>query len=155
MQKAIDIGKLNKRITFQEHAEAEDGIGQSVKRWKDLKTVWADFYPIRTGEYQEAEQKRREEVTYKAKLRYLPGIDASLRILFRGRIFLIEKVVNVDEADYKLEIECTEYVEKEVLTGSDGSGDTGIQRTAGGSAAGGPAVSGHGAEGTGAGRKTV
>lgn len=119
MQKAIDIGKLNKRITFQEYADDEDDMGQSIKVWKDLKTVWADFYPVRAGEYQEAEQKRREEVTYKAKLRFLPGIDASLRILFKGRIFLIDKVINVDEADYKLEIECTEYVEKDVMTEND------------------------------------
>ena len=123
MQRAIDIGKLNKRITFQEYADGTDSMGQSVKRWKDKKTVWADFYPVRAGEYQEAEQKKREEVTYKAKIRYLPGIDASLRIRFRERIFLIDRVINVDEANYKLEIECTEYVEKEVKPdGGSGSG---------------------------------
>ena len=117
MEKAIDIGKLNKRITFQKQNASEDKIGQDRHVWIDLKTVWADFYPIRGGEYQEAEKKKREEVTYKAKLRYISGIDASLRILFRGRIFLIDKVINVDEANYKLEIECTEYVEKGVGAG--------------------------------------
>ena len=34
------------------------------------------------------------------------------RVVFRGRHFLIDKVINVDEANYKLELECTEYVEK-------------------------------------------
>ncbi len=112
MGKAIDIGKLNKRITFQRRAEGEDALGQTVQGWEDVQTVWADFYPVRGGEYQEEGQKKREEVVYKAKLRYLPGIDASMRVVFRGRHFLIDKVINVDEANYKLELECTEYVEK-------------------------------------------
>lgn len=117
MEKAVDIGKLNKRITFQRQTACTDKMGQDRQGWTNFKTVWADFYPVRSGEYQEAEQKKREEVTYKAKLRYIPGIDASLRILFRGRLFLIDKAINVDEANYKLELECTEYVEKEADTG--------------------------------------
>lgn len=112
MKKAMDIGKLNKRITFQKQIETEDAMGQSAQVWEDVKTVWADFYPIRAGEYQEAEQKKREEVTYKAKLRYIPGINAAMRIAFRGRYFLINNVINVDEGNYRLELECTEYVEK-------------------------------------------
>ena len=114
MEKKVDIGKLNKRITFQKMVEGEDALGQSISQWKDVKTVWADFYPVRGGEQQEAERKQREEVMYKAKLRYIPGIDASMRILFRGRVFFIRNVINVNEANYKLEIECTEYIDKEV-----------------------------------------
>lgn len=117
MQRAIDIGKLDKRITFQKRVLVQDELGQDKHVWQDKKTVWADFYPIRGGEYQEAEHKKREEIVYKVKMRFIPGIDASLRILFRGRVFLVDKVINVDEANYKLEIECTEYIEKEAGKG--------------------------------------
>lgn len=112
MQRAIDIGKLNKRVTFQRLARQEDAMGQDAQAWEDVRTVWADFYPVRGGEYQEEGKKKREEVVYKAKLRYFPGVDASMRVVFRGRQFLIGKVTNVDEANYKLELECTEFVEK-------------------------------------------
>ena len=113
MERAIEIGKLDKRITFQKQVLTLDEMGQDKHEWKDFKTVWAEFYPVRSGEYREADQKKREETVYKANVRYIPGIDASLRIRFRDRLFLIDRAVNVDEANYKLEIECTEYVEKE------------------------------------------
>lgn len=113
MEKPINIGKLNKRITFQIFRDdEEDKMGQSIQNWKDLKTVWATFRPVRGAEYDEAARKFREERTYKATVRYLPGISSDLRIMYKGRIFEIKSVVNVNEADYMLEIECTEYVER-------------------------------------------
>lgn len=112
----VNAGKMDKRVTFQKLTNTVDDMGQDKKEWTDYKTRWADFYPIRGGEYQEADKKKREEVVYKCKIRYLEGIDASMRIVFRGRIFLIDKVINVNEDNYQLDIECTEYVEKEVMS---------------------------------------
>lgn len=112
----VDAGKMDKRVTFQKLTDSEDSMGQNKKDWTDYKKVWADFYPIRAGEYQEADKKKREEVVYMCKIRYLKGVDASMRIVFKGRIFLIDKVINVNEDNYRMEIECTEYVEKEVMS---------------------------------------
>ena len=113
MEKPINIGKLNKKITFQVFMDdEEDKMGQSTQKWKDLKPVWATFRPVRGAEHDEAARKFREERTYKATVRYRPGISSDMRIKYKERVFEIKSVVNVNEANYILEIECTEYVER-------------------------------------------
>lgn len=117
MENAIDIGKLNKRIVFQKLDDTgTDSMGQSKQRWNNLMKVWAEFKPVRGYETDEAARRFREEKTYKATIRYRHGITSDMRILYKGRKFEIKSMVNVNEANYKLEIECTEYVEKEVKT---------------------------------------
>lgn len=115
MEKALELGKLNKRIVFQKFDESgTDAIGQTKMDWVDFKRVWATFRPVVGYEADEAARKFREEKTYKATVRYRHGITSDMRILYKGRIFEIKSIVNVNEANYKLEIECKEYVEKEV-----------------------------------------
>lgn len=115
MEKPINIGKLNKRIAFlQLDEDGQDAMGQATQNWKASKLVWATFRPIRGSERDEAARKFREERTYKATIRYQEGITTDMRIMYKSRIFEIKSVVNVNEANYMLEIECTEYVDKEV-----------------------------------------
>lgn len=115
MEKALEIGKLDKRIIFQKYDESgTDAMGQTKKDWVNFKRVWASFKPIRGYETDEAARKFREEKTYKAIVRYRPDITSDMRILFKDRYFEIKSIVNVNEANYKLEIECTEHVDKEV-----------------------------------------
>ena len=115
MEKALEIGKLDKRIIFQKYDESgTDAMGQTKMVWVNFKRVWANFRPVRGYETDEAARKFREEKTYKATVRYRPGITSDMRILFKGRQFEIKSIVNVNEANYKLEIECTEYIDKEV-----------------------------------------
>lgn len=115
----MEPGKLNKRITFVAYEEIEDQLGQSAYAWKPYKRVWADFRPLRSGEYQEAERKDRLEVTYLCRCRYVPGITSAMRILYKGRSFEITRIINVDERSKQLEIECVEFVDKEVEPGVD------------------------------------
>ena len=115
MEKALEIGKLDKRIIFQKYDESGiDAMGQTKMDWGNFKKVWANFRPIRGYEADEAARKFREEKAYKAIIRYRPDITSDMRILFKGRQFEIQSIVNVNEANYKLEIECTEYIDKEV-----------------------------------------
>ena len=46
-------------------------------------------------------------------MRYYP-VTADMRIRYRDRIFEIKAVINVEEADYMLELQCVEYKDKEV-----------------------------------------
>ncbi len=110
----MEPGKLNKRIIFMEYAEIYDRLGQSVYEWKPYKKVWANFLPVRSGEYQEAEKKNRQEVTYACKCRYVSGITSAMRISFKDRTFEITRIIDVNEENRMLEIECVEYVDKEV-----------------------------------------
>lgn len=110
--KPLNIGKLNRRITFVKPGEDVDEMGQDCQCWEEYKTVWATVKALRGGEYYEA-QKIRPELTYKIITRYHSGITPDMKIRFGGRLFEILSCNNVEEADYMLEIEAVEYIETE------------------------------------------
>ncbi|MSS63177.1 phage head closure protein [Velocimicrobium porci] len=105
----INIGKLNKRITILSYQESEDEMGQSTQELKPYKRVWATIKPLRGREYWEA-KKVQEEVVYKITTRYIKGITSDMLIQYKEKIFEINSVINVEESDLILEMQCTEKV---------------------------------------------
>lgn len=112
--RTMQIGKLNKRITFLRLADIEDEMGQSTKGFEEIKTVWASFYPIRGSEFYEV-QKIQSRVSHKCYVRYLEGIDSNCYILHQGKEYAINSVVDVDLEHKMLEIYCYEYTNKEKI----------------------------------------
>ena len=124
------VGELNKKITFMQYSDATvDDLGQDSKQWTPVKTVWAQFRPIRGLETDEAARKFREERIYKAVIRYNPIINASFRIKYGDRLFEIISVLDPKEQHYKLEIECKEIIDRDIPeddpepTGADEPGE--------------------------------
>lgn len=111
--RTISIGKLNKRIELLRLSDKEDEMGQTVKFFKKIKTVWASFNPIRGSEFYEV-QKIQSRVSHKCYIRYLDGIDTNCYIRFAGKDYAINSVVDVDFEHKLLEIYCYEYTNKEV-----------------------------------------
>ena len=109
--RTIQIGKLNKHVTFVGYKDVENELSLYSKELTDIKTVWATFTPVRGREYYEA-QKLREEVTYKLYCRYLPGITSDLYIRYKDKIYEIISVLDVDMEHKMLEIYCVEKVKK-------------------------------------------
>jgi SPP1 family predicted phage head-tail adaptor len=125
--KPLDIGKLNKRITFLAPGAGGDAMGQKTQEYAELKSVWATVKALRGGEYFDA-QKVRPEKTYKITVRYTKDISdetitPDVRISYRGKTLEIEYVNNVDEADYMLEIFAIEYIEKAAPDAEEPEGD--------------------------------
>lgn len=109
----LNIGKMDKRITFLKQGGGIDAMGQEIEgEWQPYKTVWATVKALRGGEYWEA-QKVRPEKTYKVTTRYNTEITTDMKIQYRDKILEIEYINNVNEADYMLEMQCVEYIEKE------------------------------------------
>jgi len=126
----VDIGRMDKRVTFLEHREVTDELGQSRQELAEVCTVWADIAPTKGREFYEA-QKLREELTWKIYVRFLPGITADMAIRYKDRIFQIESVIDIGFRQRTLEIICTEYVEKEgegIGGDTDSGGDSEINR---------------------------
>lgn len=92
--------------------EGLDEMGQDCQVWEEYKTVWATVKALRGGEYYEA-QRIRPELTYKIITRYHGGITPDMKIRFGGKLFEILSCDNVEEANYMLEIQAVEYIEKE------------------------------------------
>ena len=49
--KPLDVGRMNKRITFVYLEDSTDEMGQDCQAWKEYKTVWATVKALRGGEY--------------------------------------------------------------------------------------------------------
>lgn len=110
--RTMQIGKLNKRITFLRLADIEDEMGQDTKGFEEIRTVWASFYPIRGSEFYEV-QKIQSRVSHKCYVRYMDGIDSNCYIRYQGKEYAINSVVDVDLEHKMLEIYCYEYTNKE------------------------------------------
>lgn len=96
-------GELNRRIRLQQRNAAQDSFGEKVLTWTDLATVWAAIEPL-SGRELELAQKVSSEVTHRISIRYQPQFTdtrtvASLRALYKSRIFNIQAAMNVDEAN--------------------------------------------------------
>ena len=112
----IDIGRLNKRITFMQlKDEDENGnpfvneYGQDIQLLLPYKTVWAAVEPTTGKEYLEA-QRIRNELTYKIYTRYFPDITVDMIINYKNRKFKIVSPINYRENNEMLQFICIEQV---------------------------------------------
>lgn len=112
--RTMNIGRLNKRITFCKQMDIEDSMGQTKKELQEVATVWGSLYPIRGGEYYEA-KKVDSRTTHKCYIRYRDGIDSDCYIVLKDKQYMIESVIDVDMEHKMLEIMCTEHLNGEVM----------------------------------------
>lgn len=125
----INIGKLNKRITFYRIVQISDELGEHPVE-EELKTVWANVKAVRGNEYYEA-QKLRGELTFKITCRYFliptkmsdleegtvteyEEVSPEMIIKYKGRKFAITDAINIDEENTQYEIRATEIKGKKV-----------------------------------------
>jgi SPP1 family predicted phage head-tail adaptor len=112
--RTMNIGKLNKRITFLKLDDIPDGLGQMTKGFVEQKTVWGSLYPVRGVEFYEL-QKIQSKVSHKCYVRYLDGITSNDYLKCRGKVYAIESAIDVDLEHKMLEIYCYEHTNKEVI----------------------------------------
>lgn len=83
------ISELRHRITFQSMSKTPDGQGGFENAWVNVTTVWAKITPVSSREPYKHDQLR-PEVTHRITIRWMDGLDASMQILFDGRVFQIK-----------------------------------------------------------------
>lgn len=91
-------GKLRERITVQAFTETKGSNGEPTKTWTNLKSFWAEVRVLteRSHTREEFEAAQVNPYTrYDFRCRRVTGIDTSMRIVFEGRVFDIEAVINV------------------------------------------------------------
>ena len=103
----VQAGTLNRRITLQTRAPAQDSYGQESITWSDWATCWAHIRPM-SGREILAAQAINAETTHIVTIRYRPGVNAGMRLLFGSRIFNIEAVIEPEMAHVTLELQCSE-----------------------------------------------
>jgi len=105
-------GKLNRKITIQQPATAQDEYGQPTQTWSFLLGTWASIRAATSKEVYAA-SGFISQVSHTATIRWRPGVSirSSQRILYRDRIFQIQAVSDPDESRAELNLLCLELNE--------------------------------------------
>lgn len=106
------IGDLKQRITFQEFTVTTNENGFEEKAWRDICTVWAAVSHLFGREYYEAAAVQAEE-TVKFTIRYITGIDRSMRIQFQDRLYNITSIDPIRYEKRFMEIKALEVTTDE------------------------------------------
>lgn len=100
-------GRLRHSVTIENYSESRDAYGEPDKSWATYATTWAAIEPLRGDELMVAQQ-RDPAIKVRIVCRYVAGVTAAMRVKFGSRYFAIKSVMNRDERDRELELECEE-----------------------------------------------
>lgn len=112
--KALEAGRLDKRVTIQTLVESSDGAGGQNRSWAaGALTVWASVEPG-TGREFAAAQQLQPELSHIVTIRYRTGITPKMRIKYMAggvtRTFSIHSLVDPLERHEQLQLYCSEIV---------------------------------------------
>lgn len=99
---AVNIGNLNKRITFLQYANTTNDEGFEIDGWTPVATVWAAVKTLQGQEYIaaatiQAERTTRFIIRYSKRMNSL--LNNKMRVKYGGREFEIKSIINDNEAN--------------------------------------------------------
>jgi SPP1 family predicted phage head-tail adaptor len=107
MKVAPKIGALRHRIVIQQTTQTRADDKSVLDSWSTFCTADAEILPL-SGSEDYVARGITASVVYSVKMRYRPGIDSKMRIVFGSRIFQIYSVRNLDEQGRFLVMDCGE-----------------------------------------------
>lgn len=106
----MNSGLFRHRISILRPPDPEtdvDEAGQPLDEWVPVTESWADIFPLRGRELFTAQQASAE-VTTRITIRYLKGIDRTMKIVYGDTEFEILYVIHKDYAKKELQLMCKE-----------------------------------------------
>lgn len=103
------IGELDRRITIQQPTRIADGSGGYKEIWSDFKTVSAHKRK-KTGILIFAGDKFAVENTVIYDMRYISGIDITMRVVEDNKVYQIVLVDDTRKRRGELSLECREVI---------------------------------------------
>lgn len=102
-------GRLRHRITIEEPLEARNSVGEAVKTWSPVKTIWAAIEPLR-GEEKFSVDQAQANVDTKITARSIAVRDVTtkMRLVHRERVFDIDANIEWQSRGIFSEIYCKE-----------------------------------------------
>ena len=111
--KSINPGRLNKRVDFYRYTEVETSLGDTRTELQKATSVWAEIKPVRGTEFLEY-YREANQLQFKLTMRWLEGLTEKDVIVYQGRQFEINSIINIMEANAYLEVYCTESKDKTI-----------------------------------------
>jgi SPP1 family predicted phage head-tail adaptor len=90
----MQAGRFDRRIVIEQKTDARDGFGDPVPTWSKFDDVAARKIPQRGTEQPKADAETAEREVV-LEIRYLPGLDETMRIQFEGFAFDIEEILEI------------------------------------------------------------
>jgi SPP1 family predicted phage head-tail adaptor len=81
----IDPGRLRERVTIQQASETRNAMGEVVQSWVTFAERWASVDGLSSREFL-LQGQQQSEISHRVRLRYVPGMKATMRFLWRGRV---------------------------------------------------------------------
>lgn len=102
-------GTLRQVISIQEETETKNDYGEVLISYNEIKETRAGIYPVK-GEEKYINAELLNTVSHKIEIRYDSNINITPknRVVFNGRIFDIESVINLSEKNVTLFLFCSE-----------------------------------------------
>lgn len=106
----MNPAQFRNRITFQNHTQTTDAMGDAISAWVVHSTRWAMIKTVQGKEFIQATAVQGER-TVRFVVRYTKGLTNDMRILYDGRTFeIIAPPINDDELNKTLTIMAREVV---------------------------------------------
>jgi SPP1 family predicted phage head-tail adaptor len=104
----MGAGKYDKRITIQQRGNSRNGTGGMVADWQMFAERWAGVNNLSGNERLATTHQGGETAVARTAftLRYLPGVDETMRVLYGGKAFNIRFVNDVYEQHKTLILTC-------------------------------------------------
>lgn len=91
-------GELDRKITIQQLAVTRSPLGDEVKAWSTLASVWAKVMPVSGREFANATvEQRLTEKTLRFRIRYLASArkDTKLQIVYDSETFDVKHIAEI------------------------------------------------------------
>lgn len=102
---SLPAGRLRHRIEIQNYEMTQDDWGQPIYTWTHWADVWASVEPLQGREFLAA-MALQSQTTVRIRMRYRPGVTSQMRVLWGGRIYGIESVIEPQSRRHALQLMC-------------------------------------------------
>lgn len=94
----VAAGSLRHKVDLQALTYGQDPItGEMIPQWGTIAQVWAEMVPMSAREFFAAGAEQ-SEVRGRATIRYRDNVDATMRILYRGKYYGILGVMEDNDS---------------------------------------------------------
>lgn len=101
----MQSGKNRHRITIEEAVKTKSSTGALSTTWKTFAETWASIETLKAYE-KTAIETTMSKADKKVCFRYIAGVLPTMRIVYKGSIYSILGINNIEERNRELELIC-------------------------------------------------
>jgi len=99
--------RLRHRVTIQHQVASKDRLGGTVTSWQEFRAVRAEVGASTGSRVKQTEKGGEDGIpALSIRIRYLAGVDDTMRLVFKDQVFRIEHVDNERVANRTLLLTC-------------------------------------------------